>query len=93
MEFLLALRSTAGVAKKDRDMKEISMAKAYDPAEVEEKWYKVWVEQGYFHASATTPKTPFSIAIPPPKVRVAAPPKHRSSISGRLRLQDRKSVV
>ena len=68
MEFLLALRSTAGVAKKDRDMKEISMAKAYDPAEVEEKWYKVWVEQGYFHASATTPKTPFSIAIPPPNV-------------------------
>ena len=68
MEFLLTLRSTAGVAKKDRDMKEISMAKAYDPAEVEEKWYKVWVEQGYFHASATTPKTPFSIAIPPPNV-------------------------
>lgn len=49
-------------------MRELSMAKAYDPAEVEAKWYQVWVEQGYFHASAATPKTPFSIAIPPPNV-------------------------
>jgi valyl-tRNA synthetase len=49
-------------------MKELSMAKAYDPAEVEAKWYQVWLEQGYFHASAATPKTPFSIAIPPPNV-------------------------
>ena len=37
-------------------MKEVSLAKAYDPAEVESKWYKVWEDQGYFHASATTPR-------------------------------------
>ena len=49
-------------------MKEVSLAKAYDPAQVESKWYKVWEEQGYFHASATTPKTPFTIVIPPPNV-------------------------
>ena len=49
-------------------MKEVSLAKAYDPAEVESKWYKVWEDQGYFHASATTPKTPFTIVIPPPNV-------------------------
>ena len=45
-----------------------AMAKAYDPAEVESRWYSHWVEQGYFHASATTPKTPFTIVIPPPNV-------------------------
>ncbi len=45
-----------------------SMAKAYDPAEVEAKWYSQWAQQGYFHASATTPKTPFTIVIPPPNV-------------------------
>ncbi|MBL9042162.1 MAG: valine--tRNA ligase [Myxococcales bacterium] len=49
-------------------MKEVSLAKAYDPALVESQWYKVWEEQGYFHASATTPKTPFTIVIPPPNV-------------------------
>ncbi len=49
-------------------MREIPMAKAYDPAEVEAKWYEVWVEQGYFHASAATAKAPFSIVIPPPNV-------------------------
>ena len=49
-------------------MKEVSLAKAYDPALVESQWYKVWDEQGYFHASATTPKTPFTIVIPPPNV-------------------------
>ncbi len=45
-----------------------AMAKAYDPAEVESRWYAHWVEQGYFHANATTPKTPFTIVIPPPNV-------------------------
>ena len=49
-------------------MRELSMQKAYDPAEVEAKWYQCWVDQGYFHASATTPKTPFTIVIPPPNV-------------------------
>src|ERR1700687_2597915 len=49
-------------------MREIAMAKAYDPAEVEAKWYDVWVEQGYFHANANTAKAPFSIVIPPPNV-------------------------
>ncbi len=49
-------------------MKEPNLAKAYDPQEVESKWYQHWEEQGYFHASATTPKTPFTIVIPPPNV-------------------------
>jgi valyl-tRNA synthetase len=44
------------------------LPKAYDPAQVEQKWYRFWLEQKYFHADAATPKAPFSIAIPPPNV-------------------------
>ncbi len=44
------------------------LPKAYEPAEVEQKWYRFWLEQKYFHADAQTPKAPFSIAIPPPNV-------------------------
>ncbi|HNN93010.1 MAG TPA: valine--tRNA ligase [Pseudomonadota bacterium] len=49
-------------------MKDPNLAKAYDPQEVESKWYQHWEQQGYFHANATTPKTPFTIVIPPPNV-------------------------
>jgi valyl-tRNA synthetase len=44
------------------------LPKAYDPSEVEPKWYRFWLEQDYFHAEAATPKTPYSIVIPPPNV-------------------------
>jgi valyl-tRNA synthetase len=44
------------------------LPKAYEPAQVEQKWYRFWLEQRYFHADAQTPKAPFSIAIPPPNV-------------------------
>ncbi len=44
------------------------LSKSYDPAAVEQKWYRFWLEQHYFHADAQTPKAPFSIAIPPPNV-------------------------
>src|SRR5438874_2489669 len=32
------------------------LPKAYDPAQVEQKWYRFWLEQRYFHADAQTPK-------------------------------------
>ncbi len=44
------------------------LPKAYDPAQVEQKWYRFWIEQRYFHADAATPKAPYSIVIPPPNV-------------------------
>jgi valyl-tRNA synthetase len=44
------------------------LPKAYDPTEVEPKWYRFWLEHDYFHADAAAPKTPFSIVIPPPNV-------------------------
>src|SRR5579875_2671028 len=42
--------------------------KTYDHKSVEEKWYRFWIERGYFHASTKSSKPPFSIVIPPPNV-------------------------
>ncbi|MGH6924814.1 MAG: valine--tRNA ligase, partial [Propylenella sp.] len=43
-------------------------SKAYDPREVEPRWYRHWLEQRFFHADAQTPKAPYTIVIPPPNV-------------------------
>ncbi len=40
----------------------------YDPAIVEEKWYRVWEEKGYFHADEHSSAPPYCIVIPPPNV-------------------------
>ncbi|MDF2634767.1 MAG: Valyl-tRNA synthetase [Pelosinus sp.] len=40
----------------------------YDPQAVEEKWYKYWEDNGFFHEEVDKGKKPFSIVIPPPNV-------------------------
>ncbi|MGI6604679.1 MAG: valine--tRNA ligase [bacterium] len=40
----------------------------YDPKAVEEKWYKKWLENGYFTPRIDKEKEPFTIVIPPPNV-------------------------
>lgn len=47
-------------------MSEIS--KAYNPSEVEDKWYKTWVESGCFKGKVDPNKEAYSIVIPPPNV-------------------------
>ncbi len=47
-------------------MAEKDLAKVYEPKSVEEKWYGVWEEKGYFHASLPAPQPSYSIVIPPP---------------------------
>jgi valyl-tRNA synthetase len=42
--------------------------KVYDPKRVEEKWYKFWLDKGYFRAELGSLKEPFSIVIPPPNI-------------------------
>jgi len=44
------------------------LAKTYDPASIEARWYEEWLGCRYFHADAATPKAPFCIVIPPPNV-------------------------
>jgi valyl-tRNA synthetase len=40
----------------------------YNSAEVEDKWYKLWEENKYFHAGVEKDKRPFTIVMPPPNV-------------------------
>ena len=44
------------------------LPKAYEPKEVEARWYPVWEARGYFAARPDSPKPPFAMVIPPPNV-------------------------
>ena len=39
----------------------------YNATEVEDKWYKYWMEHNYFH-SEVDEREPYTIVIPPPNV-------------------------
>lgn len=45
-----------------------SLGKVYEPRESEAKWYRYWLDKGFFRAEDTSSKKPFSIVIPPPNV-------------------------
>ena len=45
-----------------------SLDKGYEPSGIEEKWYRFWLDNGFFKAEETSDKKPFSIVIPPPNV-------------------------
>ncbi len=44
------------------------LAKAYDPAEVEDRIYKFWEDNGFFHAEVDHNKKPYTIMMPPPNI-------------------------
>ena len=44
------------------------LPKAYQPAEVESKWYQTWLDERFFEADPASEKPGFSIVIPPPNV-------------------------
>ncbi|WAM34815.1 valine--tRNA ligase [Caldicellulosiruptor morganii] len=44
------------------------MQKVYNPQEVEDRLYKMWLEKKYFHARIDWSKKPFTIVIPPPNI-------------------------
>ncbi len=45
----------------------MNIAKTYQPKQAEEKWYKYWLEQGFFR-STPDEREPYTIVIPPPNV-------------------------
>ena len=45
----------------------MNLATTYIPSEVEEKWYKYWLDNGFFH-SEPDEREPYTIVIPPPNV-------------------------
>ncbi|MBQ0135935.1 MAG: valine--tRNA ligase [Oscillospiraceae bacterium] len=44
------------------------LATKYNPAEVEDRIYKTWLDGKYFHAVLDEKKTPYTIVIPPPNI-------------------------
>ena len=44
------------------------LAKQYDPKEVEDRIYKMWLEGRYFHAKRQEGKETYTIVIPPPNI-------------------------
>jgi len=49
-------------------MSSSALSKQYDPSEVEPRWLRFWLTNGYFHADETSPTVPYSITLPPPNV-------------------------
>ncbi|MCE5194555.1 MAG: valine--tRNA ligase [Nitrospiraceae bacterium] len=46
----------------------IELEKSYTPKGIEEKWYEIWVREGYFKPEINPSGKPYSIVIPPPNV-------------------------
>jgi valyl-tRNA synthetase len=44
------------------------LAKAFEPAAIERRWYPVWESRGYFNAGLDPARPAFSIQLPPPNV-------------------------
>jgi len=44
------------------------MPRAYEPGKVEQKWYRLWLDRGYFKPRIDPDKKPFVIIMPPPNV-------------------------
>ncbi|MFI5219307.1 MAG: valine--tRNA ligase [Bacteroidia bacterium] len=45
----------------------MEISKTYDPKNIEDKWYKYWMEKKFFH-SVPDKREPYTIVIPPPNV-------------------------
>ena len=44
------------------------LAKSFEPAEIEARWYPTWEKRGYFRAGLDPKKPSFSIQLPPPNI-------------------------
>lgn len=42
--------------------------KSYEPQKIEKKWYKHWIDKGYFTPKIDKTKKPYTVLIPPPNV-------------------------
>lgn len=49
-------------------LEEKTIAKTYDPNQVEDRIYKEWMDRGYFKGEVNKDKEPFCIVIPPPNI-------------------------
>lgn len=44
------------------------LAKSFEPADIEARWYPVWESRGYFKAGSDPAKPGFAIQLPPPNI-------------------------
>ncbi len=44
------------------------LSKTYDPKDIEDRLYKKWEDNGYFHAEVDRSRKPFTIVMPPPNI-------------------------
>ncbi|MBO5658251.1 MAG: valine--tRNA ligase [Duodenibacillus sp.] len=44
------------------------LAKSFEPADIESRWYPIWEERGYFAAGSDLSKPSFAIQLPPPNI-------------------------
>lgn len=44
------------------------LAKSFEPADIESRWYPIWEQRGYFRAGTDSSKPSFSIQLPPPNI-------------------------
>ena len=45
-----------------------TLAKSFEPADIEQRWYRTWESKGYFNAGLEANKSAFAIQLPPPNV-------------------------
>jgi len=50
------------------DVPGAELAKAFEPAAIERRWYPLWESRGYFNAGLDPSRPAFSIQLPPPNV-------------------------
>lgn len=46
----------------------MSLSSQYDPKEVEDKWYRYWLDQKFFHATPKKGREAYTIMMPPPNI-------------------------
>ena len=42
--------------------------KTYSPSEIEDRWYKYWLDRKFFEAHVNKEKAPYTVVIPPPNI-------------------------
>ncbi|MCS7005318.1 MAG: valine--tRNA ligase [Cytophagales bacterium] len=46
----------------------MEIAKTYNPAQVEDKWYAYWIKHKFFASKPNPAKKPYTVVIPPPNI-------------------------
>ncbi|MFN2588735.1 MAG: class I tRNA ligase family protein, partial [Actinomycetota bacterium] len=46
----------------------MTLPKAYQPEDIERRWYETWERDGVFRADTQSAREPYSIVLPPPNV-------------------------